>query len=69
MPRRRKLYKILVPEPRSKFLIVKCKVCGNEQIVFSHATYPARCVMCGAQLVKPTGGKAEILGEIVKILG
>jgi len=29
---------ILIPEPSSKFLKVNCKECGEEQVVYSHAT-------------------------------
>jgi small subunit ribosomal protein S27e len=61
--------KILIPEPRSRFLLVACPQCGHRQVVFSHATFPARCLSCGAPLVKPTGGKAKILGKIERILG
>ncbi len=61
--------KILIPEPKSRFIRVRCPQCGNEQVVFDHATFPARCFMCGHQLVYPTGGKARIEGEIIKILG
>ncbi|RLG87608.1 MAG: 30S ribosomal protein S27e [Thermoprotei archaeon] len=61
--------KILIPEPKSRFIRVKCPNCGNEQVVFDHATFPARCLVCGTQLVQSTGGKAKILGEIIKILG
>jgi len=68
VPRKRKLYKILTPEPRSRFVKVRCPTCHNEQIIFSHATYPASCLMCGTRLVEPTGGKAKILGEIVRFL-
>ncbi len=64
-----KKLKILVPQPRSRFLLVRCPKCGNEQVVFSHATYRARCLICGEQLVEPTGGKAKILGQVVKVLG
>ncbi|PUA32164.1 MAG: 30S ribosomal protein S27e [Zestosphaera tikiterensis] len=60
--------KVLIPMPRSKFLKIKCPSCGNEQIVFDHATFPVRCLICGTQLVKPTGGKAEVLGDVIKIL-
>jgi small subunit ribosomal protein S27e len=67
VPRKRKLYKKLTPESRSRFVKVRCPTCGNEQVVFSHATYPTSCVMCGTKLVESTGGKAKILGEIVKI--
>ncbi len=61
--------KILIPMPKSRFVKVKCPACGNEQIIFDHATFPARCLVCGKVLVKPTGGKAKIEGDIVKILG
>ncbi len=61
--------KILIPMPRSKFLIVRCPDCENEQIVFSHSSFPARCLVCGRVLVEPTGGKAKILGTIVRELG
>lgn len=58
----------LIPKPRSKFLRVKCPECGNEQIVFDHATTVVRCHVCGAALTQPTGGKAIIKGEIVEVL-
>ncbi|MEM0043496.1 MAG: 30S ribosomal protein S27e [Sulfolobales archaeon] len=61
--------KILIPEPKSRFLRVKCPQCGNEQVVFDHATYPVKCLICGYQLTVPRGGKAIIRGEIVRILG
>lgn len=61
--------KILIPEPKSRFIRVRCPECGNEQITFDHATFPVRCIVCGKQLVEPRGGKARILGEIVKVLG
>jgi small subunit ribosomal protein S27e len=59
---------LLIPEPKSKFLVVRCPNCGNEQVVFSLATFPARCIICGTQLVTPTGGKAKLNGQIVRIL-
>ena len=61
--------KILIPEPKSKFVRVRCRKCGNEQVIFDHATFPARCLVCGEILVIPTGGKAKINADIVKILG
>ncbi len=61
-------WETLIPKPRSKFLRVKCPDCGNEQIVFSHATNVAHCNICGATLAEPSGGKAEIKGEIVAVL-
>ncbi|HDJ50704.1 MAG TPA: 30S ribosomal protein S27e [Thermoprotei archaeon] len=61
--------KILIPMPKSRFIKVKCPSCGNEQVVFDHATFPARCLVCGTVLLQPTGGKAKVLGDVVKILG
>jgi len=55
----------LIPRPRSVFLRVKCSDCGNEQIVFSHATSIIHCNVCGATLAEPSGGKAKVKGEIV----
>jgi small subunit ribosomal protein S27e len=61
--------KILIPEPKSRFVRVRCRQCGNEQVIFDHATFPVRCFICGSQLVRSTGGKAIIYGDVIKILG
>jgi len=60
--------KILIPRPRSKFLVVRCNNCGNEQIIFSHTSITVRCLVCGNVLAVPTGGKAQIMASIVKEL-
>ncbi len=60
--------KILVPQPKSKFLLVTCPDCGNKQVTFSHATIEVKCNMCGRILLKPTGGKAELLVKEFKEL-
>ncbi len=60
--------KILIPQPRSRFLKVVCRVCGAENIVFSHATFPVRCKVCGTVLVKPTGGKAYIIRKHAEVV-
>lgn len=44
-----------------EFIIVKCKKCRNEQVVFDRATTKVQCLVCKNQLLKPKGGKAEIL--------
>ncbi|MCD6510967.1 MAG: 30S ribosomal protein S27e [Thaumarchaeota archaeon] len=61
-------YRNLIPKPRSAFLLVKCKSCGNEQIVYSHTTIDIRCNVCGNLLAEHTGGKAKIYGKIVRRL-
>jgi small subunit ribosomal protein S27e len=63
-----KFSKVLIPQPRSKFIKVRCPDCGNEQVVFSHAAMAVRCLICGRALAEPTGGMAEIAGHIIKIL-
>ncbi|MCY0849776.1 30S ribosomal protein S27e [Sulfuracidifex metallicus DSM 6482 = JCM 9184] len=62
-------FRILIPEPNSKYLRVKCSQCGYEQTVFSNSTFPVRCLSCGSQLVFAKGGKAKINGDILKVLG
>ncbi|RJS84591.1 30S ribosomal protein S27e [Candidatus Bathyarchaeota archaeon] len=57
----------LIPKPKSRFLQVKCPECGNEQIVFSHATIRVKCNVCGFVLTEPRGGKAKVKGEIIGV--
>lgn len=58
----------IIPKPRSSFLRVRCPDCGNEQIVFSHVASLVHCNICGALLAEPTGGVADIKGEVVAVL-
>ena len=51
--------------PRSKFLKVKCRDCGNEQAVFDRAATAVTCLVCGAALAEPSGGLATIKGEVL----
>ena len=62
------IWEKIIPEPKSRFIQVRCPDCGNEQIIFSHAASVVRCNICGAVLAEPTGGKAKIKAEIVKVL-
>lgn len=48
------------------FLTVKCPDCENEQIVFEKASTPVACAVCGHTLASPTGGEADIEGEVVE---
>ncbi|MGQ4833311.1 MAG: 30S ribosomal protein S27e [Candidatus Asgardarchaeia archaeon] len=59
--------KMLIPQPRSRFLKVKCE-CGNEQIVFNRSSTKVTCNVCGKVLVEPTGGKSIIKAEIIEVL-
>ncbi|MHA1733043.1 MAG: 30S ribosomal protein S27e [Promethearchaeota archaeon] len=57
-----------IPEPRSRFLRVKCLDCDNEQIIFGCATTEVKCLVCGKVLLQSTGGKAKILTKILNVL-
>ena len=52
--------------PKSRFLRVKCADCGNAHIVFDRSNTKVSCSVCGATLVVPKGGKADIKGEILE---
>jgi small subunit ribosomal protein S27e len=54
--------------PKSNFLRVKCIDCGNEQIVFNHAASTVKCIICGKTLVKPKGGKSDIVAQVIEVL-
>ena len=58
----------MIPQPRGRFLKIKCEDCGGEQIVFDRAASVVLCQVCGATLAKPAGGKAAIRGEILGVL-
>lgn len=60
--------RVLIPQPRTKFLRVRCPDCGNEQVIFSHAAMVVRCLVCGRVLAQPTGGSAQIFGNIIRVL-
>ena len=47
------------------FLKVKCEGCKNEQVLFSKAAQPVKCLVCGAALAAPTGGKASLSGKVL----
>ncbi|MBA3045453.1 MAG: 30S ribosomal protein S27e [Candidatus Thermoplasmatota archaeon] len=52
----------------AKFVEVKCKDCDNKQIIFVKCATKIQCLACGSTLAKPTGGKADIKGEIVEVV-
>lgn len=60
--------KELIPQPKSRFLRVKCLNCGNQQIVFGCSATDVECLVCGKTLLQSTGGKARILTKILEVL-
>ncbi|WP_455367853.1 30S ribosomal protein S27e [[Eubacterium] cellulosolvens] len=61
--------KDLIPKPESVFLKIKCKNCGNEQLLFNCASTQIKCIVCEELLSEPQGGRASIKGEIIQELG
>ena len=47
-----------------RFVVVKCSDCGSKQTVFDKASTEVKCLVCGTTLARPTGGKAEMVGEV-----
>jgi small subunit ribosomal protein S27e len=52
----------------SPFWVVKCPDCSTEQTVFSRPATTVVCTVCGATLATPTGGQAQLRGELVRAL-
>lgn len=52
----------------ARFIEVKCPDCNNKQILFIKCATKVQCQACGSTLAKPTGGKADIKGEIVGVV-
>ena len=48
------------------FLSVRCPDCENEQVVFEKASTSVACAVCGHTLAAPTGGLADIDGEVTE---
>ncbi len=67
MPRKSRP-KELIPQPKSRFLRVKCLNCGNLQIIFGCSATDVDCLVCGKTLLQSTGGKARILTKILEVL-
>ncbi|NIM46365.1 MAG: 30S ribosomal protein S27e [Nitrososphaeria archaeon] len=62
-------WRMYIPQPKSRFILVECSVCSNTQAVFTHSSKVVKCNICGEILVKPTGGKALIKGKVTKRYG
>ena len=55
-------------DPRSRFLLVKCNKCKNEQIIFDRSASVVKCLVCGEVLTEPTGGLANLNVKVLKEL-
>lgn len=59
--------KEIITKQKSKFLKVGCPKCKNEQIIFNKSTSNVKCLVCGSELVEPTGGKAKIKSKVIQV--
>ena len=50
------------------YVRVRCADCENEQIIFGNASTTVNCAVCGSTLARPTGGKADVDGEVVEVV-
>ena len=50
------------------FIKVECGECGNKQNIYSSPANEVECLVCKTVIAEPTGGKAEINGQILKKL-
>jgi len=57
-----------VPEPKSKFISVKCGQCGKENVIFSHTTMDIKCKACNSIIAERTGSRAKLFTKEVKVL-
>ncbi|KAA9398768.1 30S ribosomal protein S27e [Haloarcula sp. CBA1130] len=50
------------------FITVECPDCENEQTLFEKAASEVSCAVCGHTIAQPTGGKADIEGEVTAVV-
>ena len=55
-------------ELESRFIKVRCKDCENEQVLFNKTSTVVSCHICGSKIAIPTGGKADIKGEVLEVI-
>jgi len=55
-------------ETKSKFIKVRCNKCKNEQIIFGKSSTRVICLVCGEELLEPTGGKSKIKARVLEVL-
>ncbi|HLD06926.1 MAG TPA: 30S ribosomal protein S27e [Candidatus Nanoarchaeia archaeon] len=59
---------MIIKEPESKFIKIRCPKCKNEQVMFGKASLTVKCLVCEKVLAKPTGGKARVKAQILEVL-
>ncbi|KAL9661019.1 hypothetical protein QQ045_025838 [Rhodiola kirilowii] len=67
LEKRKHKLKRLVQSPNSFFMDVKCQGCFNITTVFSHSQTVATCSSCQTILCQPTGGKARLTEDTLRL--
>ena len=57
-----------IAKPKSKFLKVLCTKCKNEQTIFNKSASKVKCLVCGAELAEPKGGKAKVKTKVIQVM-
>ncbi|MEM3154966.1 MAG: 30S ribosomal protein S27e [Candidatus Woesearchaeota archaeon] len=55
-------------ESDSKFIKIRCPKCKNEQITYGKSSTLVLCLVCGKELVEPTGGRSRIKARVLEVL-
>jgi small subunit ribosomal protein S27e len=56
-----------IRKTESKFLKVMCSSCNNEQIIFNKPAKNVKCLVCGEELAKATGGKGKVKSKVQQV--
>jgi small subunit ribosomal protein S27e len=51
------------------FAKVRCNKCKNEQVIFTRAVQPVACLVCGATIASPRGGKSHVDAQVLEVYG
>ncbi len=57
---------IIFKQTESNFIKVRCQKCKNEQVIFTKPASTVKCLVCEEVLAKSTGGKADIVAEVIE---
>jgi small subunit ribosomal protein S27e len=63
--KRKNKKKLLVPNPRSEFLSLRCPGCNTVTTAFSHSNVPIICEGCQAPIAFPTGGRIRLIDTVL----
>lgn len=59
---------MIIKEPESKFIKVRCPKCKNEQVIFGKPSTKVKCLVCSTVLAEASGGKGRIKSRVLEVL-